>query len=338
MNTMPRRYPIGKAKVSVIVPIYNVERFIQRCVKSLMEQTLEDVEFIFVDDATPDKSLQILEKTLIEYPCRKEYIKILHHPINQGLPAARNTGLEVASGEYIFHCDSDDYAEPDMLETLYGEARRNDAEIVWCDWFLTFGQNERYMKQPDYATPMEAMKAMLGGAMKFNVWNKLVRRDLYQKNGIQFPSGHGMGEDMTMILPFAFAKKVKYVPRAFYHYVKTNSGAFTQNHSTKHLDDLQYNVKRIESMLRNIYGASLDKEIAFLKLETKFPLLIMGSHSEQYEQWMKLYPEANKYICQNTYVSFRSRALEWCAWKKQWWMVRLYYWVVIKFVYGVIYR
>ena len=327
-----------KAKVSVIVPIYNVERFIQRCVKSLLEQTLEDVEFIFVDDATPDKSLQVLEKTLIEYPCRKEYIKIRHHSVNQGLPAARNTGLEVASGEYIFHCDSDDYVEPDMLETLYGEACRNDADIVWCDWFLTFGQNERYMKQPDYATPMEAMKAMLGGAMKFNVWNKLVKRDLYQKNGIQFPAGHGMGEDMTMILPFAFAKKVKYVPRAFYHYVKTNSGAFTQNHSTKHLDDLQYNVRRIESMLRSIYGTSLDKEIAFLKLETKFPLLIMGSHSEQYEQWMKLYPEANKYICQNTYISFRSRALEWCAWKKQWWMVRLYYWVVIKFVYGIIYR
>lgn len=299
---------------------------------------MQDVEFIFVDDASPDKSMQILEKTLIEYPARKRNIKMLHHSANQGLPAARNTGLEASNGEYIFHCDSDDFVDPDMLEVLYTEASQNDADIVWCDWYLTFGQNERYMKQPDYATPVEAVKAMLGGAMKFNVWNKLIKRDLYQKNVIKFPAGHGMGEDMTMILPFVFAKKIKYVPKAFYHYVKTNSGAFTQNHSTRNLDDLQYNVRRIENTLQRIYGTSLNKEIAFLKLETKFPLLIMGNRSKQYEQWMRLYPEANKYICQNTYISFRSRALEWCAWKRQWWMVRLYYWMVIRFIYGIIYK
>ena len=326
------------AKVSVIVPIYNVEGFIQRCAKSLFEQTMQEVEYVFSDDATPDRSIELLERTLAEYPNRKEFVKILHHAANKGLPAARNTGLNAAMGEYIFHCDSDDYVEPDMLETLYAEAHNSGADIVWCDWFLTFGQNERYMKQPDCATPVEAVKAMLGGAMKFNVWNKLVKNDLYQKNGIEFPAGHGMGEDMTMILPFAFAKKVKYVPRAFYHYVKTNSGAFTQNHSAKHLEDLQYNVNRIERTLRGIYGTSLDKEIAFLKLEIKFPLLIMGSRSEQYKQWTAMYPEANKYIPQNTYISFRSRALEWCAWKRQWWIVRLYYWTVIRLVYGIIYR
>ncbi len=246
--------------------------------------------------------------------------------------------MEVSEGEYIFHCDSDDYVEPDMLETLYNEALKNNADIVWCDWFLTFGQNERYMKQPNYNTPLEAVKAMLGGAMKFNVWNKLVKRELYQKNAITFPAGFSMGEDMTMILPFVFAKKIHYVPKAFYHYVKTNSGAYTQNHSERHLKDLQYNVARVEMTLRQRLGASLDKEIAFFKLETKFPLLIMGTNSQQYTQWSELYPDANEFICQNTYISFRSRMLEWFAWKKQWWIVRLYYWVIIKFVYGVIYK
>lgn len=318
-------------KVSVIVPIYKVERFIARCVTSLMKQTLQDVEYIFVDDATPDQSLSILQEVLVAYPERKKYVKILHHKDNQGLPAARNTGLEVSEGEYIFHCDSDDYVEPDMLETLYNEALKNNADIVWCDWFLTFGQNERYMKQPNYNTPLEAVKAMLGGAMKFNVWNKLVKRELYQKNAITFPAGFSMGEDMTMILPFVFAKKIHYVPKAF-------SGAYTQNHSERHLKDLQYNVARVEMTLRQRLGASLDKEIAFFKLETKFPLLIMGTNSQQYTQWSELYPDANEFICQNTYISFRSRMLEWFAWKKQWWIVRLYYWVIIKFVYGVIYK
>lgn len=254
------------------------------------------------------------------------------------MPAARNTGLEASEGEYIFHCDSDDCVEPDMLEILYNEALKNDADIVWCDWFLTFGQNERYMKQPNFNTPIEAVKAMLGGAMKFNVWNKLVKRDLYQKNAIRFPAGFSMGEDMTMILPFAFAQKIHYVPKAFYHYVKTNSGAYTQNHSKRNLEDLKYNVERVETFLHQHYGNSLDKEISFLKLEIKFPLLVMGTDVLQYKEWTELYPEANKFICQNSYISFRSRALEWFAWKKQWWIVRLYYWIVIKFVYGVIYK
>lgn len=325
-------------KVSVIIPVYNVERFINRCAKSLLEQTLQDVEYIFVNDATPDNSMSILSSVIKNYPDRIGHIKILEHSCNKGLPAARNTGLKAASGEYIFHCDSDDYVEPDMLETLYETAVKNNADIVWCDWFLTFGKNERYMKQPDYDTPLDAVKAMLGGAMKYNVWNKLVKRELYHKNDIVFPEGYGMGEDMTMILPFAFARKVKYIPKAFYHYVKTNTGAFTQNHSVKHLTDLQYNVSRIERSLSNKFGDDLTKEIAFLKLETKFPLLIMGDSVEQYRQWNRLYPEANKYILQNTYISMRSRALEWFAWKKQWWIIKLYYWAVIRLVYGVIYR
>lgn len=325
-------------KVSVIVPIYNVEQFIARCVISLMKQTLQDVEFIFVNDATPDKSMLILEEVLVAYPERRRNVRILQHSVNQGLPAARNTGLEISTGEFIFHCDSDDYVEPDMLENLYNEALKNGADVVWCDWFLTFGHNERYMKQPNFDTPLEAVKAMLGGAMKFNVWNKLVKRELYLKNKIKFPAGYSMGEDMTMIFPFAFAQRVHYVPRAFYHYVKTNAGAYTQNHSERHLKDLQYNVARVEMTLRQRFGSSLDKEIAFLKLETKFPLLIMGTNSQQYKQWSELYPEANEFISQNTYISFRSRALEWFAWKKQWWIVRIYYWVIIKFVYGVIYK
>lgn len=325
-------------KVSVIIPVYKVEKFIERCVRSLMEQTMTDVEYIFVDDASPDDSIQILHKVLADYPERCDYVKILTHNENKGLPAARNTGLSVAQGEYVFHCDSDDFVESDMLDQLYRQAKEMDADIVWCDWWLSFAKNERYMKQPNYTTPLDAVKAMLGGAMKYNVWNKLVKRKLYQKNNIVFPEGYGMGEDMTMILLFAYAQRIKYIPKAFYHYIKNNTDAFTQNHSKKHLKDLQYNVDRVERIISAIYGISLTKEMAFLKLETKFPLLIMGSSTEQYKEWVSLYPEANPYIFQNTYISMRSRILEWCAWKKQWWIIKLYYKVVIRLIYGVIYR
>ena len=107
-----------KSRVSIITPIFKVRNFIERCVCSLFEQTLQDVEYIFVDDASPDDSIEILKSCIERYPERKAQVTILTHEQNKGLPAARNTGLAVATGEYVFHCDSDDFVETDMLEEM----------------------------------------------------------------------------------------------------------------------------------------------------------------------------------------------------------------------------
>lgn len=324
-------------KVSVIVPVYKVEKFIERCARSLMGQSLQDVEYIFVDDATPDDSIQILNRVIADYPDKIHSVKILTHEKNQGLPAARNTGLAAATGEYIFHCDSDDYVEPNMLKSLYRVAKERQADIVWCDWYLSFETNERYMKQPSYSTPIEALKAMLGGAMKYNVWNKLVRHSLYTNNGISFPSGYGMGEDMTMMLLFAHAKKVAYLPKAFYHYVKLNTNAFSQTYSEKHLEELRYNVQNIESKLKELFGDALEQEISFLKLEAKFPFLLFGDKCKR-ELWREWYPEANRYILKNRNISTRSRIIQWCAWKRLDGIVSLYRWLLNRIAYGIIYK
>ena len=326
-------------KVSVIVPVYGVEKFITHCADSLMAQTMhEGVEYIFVDDASQDASMERLKSVLSKYPARANQVKILVHERNMGLPAARNTGLTQARGEYVFHCDSDDFVEPEMLETLYGKAKEEDADIVWCDWFLTFGSTERYMAQPECGSPENALKAMLGGAMKFNVWNKLVRKSLYTDNAIVFPAGYGMGEDMTMMMLFAYARKVAYVPKAFYHYVKTNTAAFSQTYSARHLEELRYNVERISSFVRSRYGHSMEKEIAFMKLEAKFPFLMSDGKGGKYKLWSSWYPEANRYIMQNTNTSMRRRLVQWCAGKKLFMFVWLHHVLLNKIVYGVLYR
>lgn len=325
---------LPKNKVTVIVPIYGVERFIERCVKSLMEQTLSEVEYVFVDDASPDCSLQILEKVMLEYPDKAGNVRIVHHDVNKGLPAARNTGLSVAQGEYIFHCDSDDYVDSTMLKDLYDAASSNNSDIVWCDWYLTYSNKERYMSQPSCPTSMEAIRTMLGGGMKFNVWNKLVRRSLYVDNAITFPAGYGMGEDMTMMMLFAHAKKVTHIPNAYYHYVKTNTNAFSQTYSEKHLTDLLYNVQRITDYMQKMFGNSLMKELNLLKLEVKFPFLITNN----FRRWEKWYPEANEYILQNKYISRRSRWIQWMAAKRQYWIVWIYNIILNKIIYGIIYK
>lgn len=226
--------------VSVIIPIFKVRNFIERCVCSLFEQTLKDVEYIFVDDASPDDSIDILKSCIDRYPERKDQITILTHEKNQGLPAARNTGLAVATGEYIFHCDSDDFVEKDMLEEMYKVAKEKDADMVYCDFYLSFEKNERYMSNPVYETADAMLRqGLLGGNMKYNVWNKLVRRSLYTENDILFPAGHAMGEDMTMIRLAACAKSVAYVPKAFYHYVKLNANAYSATMSERHKIDIR---------------------------------------------------------------------------------------------------
>lgn len=324
--------------VSVIVPIYGVEKFIGQCVSSLMRQTLESIEFIFIDDATRDDSIKILNNILELYPERKRQVSVLHHSVNKGLPAARNTGTKLARGEYVFQCDADDFLDEQMLERLYKGAVEADADFVWSDFLMTFARKERYMKQPSYNTVEEALKGMLCGEMKYNVWNKLVRRSLYVRNSITFPDGYGMGEDMTMIKLCSLSRRVSYVPNALYHYVKTNAGAFSQTYSSRHIYELKHNVAELEGFLRNAYGSQVDTEIGIFKLEAKHPFLITDGRNGRYQLWTEMYPEANQYIMKNTHTSFRRRFLQWCAWKGHFGVVWIHYQLAVRFLYGVIYR
>ena len=345
--------------VSVIIPIYRVEAYIERCVISLMEQTLDGVEFIFVDDCSPDKSMEVLERVLKDYPQRQPSIRILHHTVNRGLPASRNTGLAAATGDYIFHGDSDDYLEPDALEQMYKKAVEVNADIVYSDWFLTFSPSlspspvregrspslkgrVRYMRCPEYATAEEALCGLLHGTMKYNVWNKLVRRSLYgfrendnedgSQNEIRFPEGHGMGEDMTMILLFAKAQKVAYLPKGTYHYVRQNENAFTAARSELSYSDLKYNADRVIATLQNCVSA---KDLACFQLNVKFPFLI-SNHQADYDRWQQWFPEANAHIASHQ-VSSRARFLESCAAKHRYVMLKLHYLLIHRLIYGILY-
>jgi len=323
--------------VSIIIPIYKVENYIERCVRSLFEQTLASIEYIFVDDCSPDQSTTILHQLIKEYETKTLSVKIITHQQNKGLPSARNSGLAVATGEYIFHCDSDDWLEKDAMEKMFQTAQTCKADIVWSDWFLSFRNNERYMQQKGKETPTDCIKAMLSGRMKYNVWNKLVKRNLYIDNQISFPDGFGMGEDMTMIQLFSFAGKVCYIPVALYHYVQLNTGSFTKTASETYLLQILHNANRTIEFIQNRYGDDLEKYLHFFKLNIKLPFLITND-TDSYRRWLEWYPESNVYINQNKMFSCRIRFIQRAALKRQFWIVRLYYYFVIKIMYGVLYK
>jgi len=323
-------------KVSVIIPVYKVEKFIERCTRSLMEQTLADVEYIFVDDASPDSSIAVLHQVLAYYPERSSHVRVLTHTENKGLPAARNTGLAVAQGKYIFHCDSDDFVEKALLSTLYETACREKADIVWCDYYISYPENERYLKQPSYDTPEAALKGMLHGRMKYNVWNKLVKRSLYIDYHITFPAGYAMGEDMTMMFLFSYAHKVAYVGKALYHYV-SNSASMTNVPKLEHLVELKYNSDRVLSFLEKRYNGTWSEDSYSFMLLMKWPFLA-GHTSKLYSLWKEWYPESNNHIWNSKEVSLRIRFVEACAAHGLFWIVTLHDWIVLRFLYSIVYK
>lgn len=325
-------------KISVIVPIYGVEKFIRRCAESLLSQTLEGVEYIFVNDATKDNSIKVLHEVIETYKNRSLDIKIINHPINRGLPAARNTGLRVATGEYIYHCDSDDFLESNALELYYNAAITKNADFVWSDYYISYGSKEIYKKQPDCSSISDVLDATLSGKMKYNVWNKLVRRTVYVQNEILFPEGYSMGEDMTMIKLMSCSGNVAYVNEALYHYVQLNSSSMMQNcFSDNHIRALKHNCEDVVAYLKKKYADDYNVSIYSFALLIKWPFLTTSDRS-LYEVWSSWIPEANEYIWKDAGVSKRIKFVEWLASKKMFTLVQLHYWVVIRFYYSIRYR
>lgn len=324
-------------KISIIVPVYNVEKYISRCVKSLLCQTLKNIQVVFVDDASPDKSMDIVKSMVHQANNKNIDVKIITHDTNKGLPAARNTGIKYSDGEFLFHCDSDDFLEDNALEQLYNTAITNDADYIWCDWYLTYSQNERYMKQPSCDTPHELVRSLLNGSMKYNVWNKLVKATVYSNNDIKFPEGYSMGEDMTMIKASLYATKVAYCPMALYHYVRTNESSISFAMSVTHFKSLSYNVNDTVAYIENHRVGQYTKELEYFKLNVKYPYLISDDKS-LYDFWNTIYTESNSYIFKNKAFSLRAKILQWMAMKRQYWFVRIHYWLIIRLFYGIIYK
>lgn len=323
-------------KISVIIPVYGVEKYIGRCANSLLNQTFDDVEYIFVDDCTKDNSIFILKEIISHHP--DKVVKILSHSRNKGLPAARNTGLAQAKGEYIYHCDGDDYLELNALECLYKKAEEEKADIVWCDFYENYSSKQICIKQPDFTDPNDALRAMLTSNMRFNVWNKLCKRALYTEHDIAFLSGNSMGEDMCMMKLFPHAKKVSHVSKALYHYVRCNPSAMTKSQTKKSIIEDKNNIESLKNHLTKYTGTKFACYIGYHTLWTKLPLLMSSGSEGQYQEWAKWDPCYNSLIVELPNANHRIKMLMHMAAKNQWWFVWLHHILITKLYYSIRYR
>lgn len=225
-------------KVSVTVPVYNTSKYINQCIESLKTQNLEDIEFIVVDDGSTDDSLNLC----------KDYIKNdprfhIVHQNNGGLAAARQTGLNLAKGEYIIVCDSDDWVEPEMYKILYDKAKETDADIVTCGFYTEYGekgQSNNYIVFKEHNGIVDNYDLIKRGAGWS--WIKLIRRSLFVENQISYKTGINLSEDSLIVYKLMrINPKVVQVPRPLYHYRREYGGkSYTNNLSMKHILQLDY--------------------------------------------------------------------------------------------------
>ena len=293
---------MSKPLVSIIIPVYNVELYLSKCIDSILAQSFTDWECILVDDGSKDKSGSICDN----YALKDNRIKVIHQN-NSGVSVARQVGIDNVCGEYSIHIDPDDWIESNMLEELYNKAKSDDADMVICDYYKHEGGVQQYINQrPNLLEPIKIIEQMLTTNMYpplyGSCWNKLVRCSCFNSsdNLIRFePDDLSLGEDVVFNcrLLMSTVHRVSYLNKAFYHYeVRSNSLCSTLEKNIGYLIKIQEEIVKDKKILDTMSLKPQHLQILFDKKEFK--------------EMKDLYPYTQQKIIQKCPHSFLSLALK----------------------------
>lgn len=249
-------------KVSLLIPIYCVEKRIERCAVSLFEQTYENIEYIFVNDCTSDNSIGILKTVMKKYPNRLSAIKIINHERNMGLASARNTAVDNATGDFVLHVDSDDYLSIDAVEKMINQQRLDDSDIVNSGYIVYHESYRENWDIPDFDSTKDFTINLLSRKIPVCVAGRLIRRSLYIENNIRAIDGVNMAEDYAVSPLLAyFAKRISTIHYFLYHYDYTNEASYSHTFSESKCSQMWRVLESLNDFFNKIdtvYSESLD--------------------------------------------------------------------------------
>jgi len=312
-------------KVSILVPVYKTSAYIEKCAISLFNQTFEDIEYIFVNDATPDDSIEKLQKIIEQYPNRKNKIRIINHPTNRGSAAAKNSAIDASNGYFISFVDSDDYIEPEMVEVLYNKAIEEDADVVVSNLIIEFENksvifNDRiYDKSEDNFIHM-----ILHKETSSSMCNKLVKSSLYKRFDCRVPENLNYCEDwhiMTRI--YYFANKTVKTDQAFYHYIQHNTNSITRIINRMHFENLIQFWMLLDSFLieQNLFER-YQKLIEFPKLQSKVQLLFGTNSSQLRKEYGNMFHTEEKHCIKQ--LRLGEKLMLFLIRHKQFWLTQIF--------------
>lgn len=281
-------------KISVVMPVYNAEQYIDKAISSIQQQTFKHYELILVDDGSQDNSLAICNS----YAQKDKRIKVFHQQ-NQGVSAARLKGFEEMQGEYFISYDPDDWMESSYLDELWKCAKANDSDIVYCNYDMVYSDKtvKVIFPLPDL-DKVTYLKAQMVGGMWGVYWNKLIRSSLMREHHIKPIVGLTIWDDFIVVNSCAlYAEKISYCDKILYHYNQQNLNSVTKvNNEKKYLDVIDIVAAFEHEIIKSGLLQPLNDALLELKLIAKEYLL--KPPFRNFETWRQVFPESNEYAIQ----------------------------------------
>lgn len=303
-------FGIMQPKVSVIIPVYGVEQYIERCARSLFEQTLDNIEYIFIDDCTPDSSIDILKSVLRDYPNRENQVVIRRMERNSGSAVVRKWGMKHAVGEYVIHCDSDDWVDVNAYKKMYEVGISKDADVVICDYCKTDGISKTTFVGCHDVEKKGFFENLLLKKDLWSLWNKMFKRT-FVADDIIWPKGD-MSEDALICIQLVYkSNRIAYIPECFYCYF-CNPLSITRIISEEAvLRRFRQSVMNGYDMMtffkqNNIYTRYQD-EIDRILLDKKNILRPIIKEKKYYDLWKNTFSEIDYRIFFNKSVSYKMK-------------------------------
>jgi len=290
-------------KVSLIVSVYNVSKYIERCLKSVLEQTLDDIEIVVVNDATTDDSMDKMYNLLEDYPSRNNQVVVINHDRNLGISKVREDGFNAAKGDYIQFVDGDDFMDINMAEVLYNKATETHADMVICDFYRYDGMQSRpdsIVRGKDKLDINSVRDDIINRSVPPFIWCRLIKRELLEGDEMMWPVMN-LGEDTVIGSQVAYrAIKIEYVNRPLYYYRYNPSSVthqFDELHCLENYESFKANVGIYISFLeREGLSNKYSRGIVINKLRTKNRLLPLTRQRKYRRLWWSTYPEINRVL------------------------------------------
>lgn len=295
--------------ISVIVPVFNVREYIEKCARSLFEQTFESVEYVFVNDCSSDDSIQIIYALLKEYPSRAENVQIINHKQNSGVAVARNTGLACANGKYVIFCDSDDWMNREMLQKLYMAAEAAKADVAMCDFYMVGKKGLAHYHMPNLNVNKTLFMQHYLQYPWNVVWNLLIRKDLL--HGLNFPVGYTYCEDFNFTVKLFYkAKAAINVCEPLYYYNRLNENSVMNRFNSRMMhDEQEMYLDVIAYFKQNEMYPYYAKQLCWRILKSKQEWLL---DEATYTNFLSLYPECHNYIWSCPFLNVKIKIMAYC--------------------------
>lgn len=259
-------------KVSIIVPIYDVEQYLRDCLDSLINQTLRDIEIICINDCSPDNCLEIIK----EYQQKDSRIKLIDHEINKGVSVARNNGINMATGEYIGFCDPDDYLDLNFYELLYTKAKEGNIDIVGAGMLIIKNANALKNKSINKNTTLLIKPSKNKFLFIYNFCSAIYRTSFLEENKIDFPSNIFASEDIVFsIKNVVFAKTFDVVDNTFYNCRRRTNSANSDIFNLKKIENINSAAELIFNLLNDYNSLSYINKENYNILFSRFYLLAL---------------------------------------------------------------